>query len=685
MVMIAGGNCYAIFAGKNVVMGIDQNERSCLGFDAIPDRDHFTQISSSLPLSYGEFYTHLATGPHQTLLYTSNDRLLAIGGNRKHALGLEDSNTVQTFKEVPRPSFLAAGETYTHMACGFLFSLICTSKNKLLGTGWNGAGRLGLGDIEQVEKFTEIKLPKAIQLAPGEHFTHLTACFYGAMLCTSNNRLLATGRDSHGVLGLGDLVSTKYFTSVSLPAGFVFSKNETFTHVVTENMSAILVTSANRLLSTGYNLYGQLGLGHYNETNNFTEVDLGSNCHLEATESITHIACSSFHTVFATSDNQLFGTGKNDQYQITFSREERFNAFTQVPCDICFYENEIITGLVCGAQTTMLCTSEGRMFIRGGVEYGQFGMADRQFPLDEFTAIGYFPQYQMSPKIAAHYNNAKPASTYNTNFLETLFKDYSSIFGARAKEVFFGNKVTLAFGLSKIHGELTSPAVKSMNDEMVFNYCQMIAWLKLKAYVGKSSNEHGLHLLGELARLKKELFLKPGAFGGTLVHVTKEVYYLPILKPGYETQCVSLVPRIYLQAPNSPTIDYLRLSDLPAEICKIIAEKLLPSDRLALSAVNQNFAEACSTLLVRPTEFGRGFPYEFLFDSKQFNCIEHARRLVQIIEKITNDGRTYTLLSAIIAGGVSWYYLLELYLYCIHQNAFNCRAVLPDRFLGLAT
>lgn len=685
MAMLAGGPNYAIFVGKNVVMGIDRNERSCLGFDTSVARDHFTQISSDLPLSYGEFYTHLAVGPYQALLYTSNDRLLAIGGNRKHALGLEDSNTVRTLKEVPRPSCLVAGEIYTHMACGFLFSLICTSKNKLLGTGLNGVGKFGLGDIKDVEKFTEIKLPNAIQLAPDEHFTHLAACFYGTILSTSKNRLLATGDNSHGTLGLGDLVSSKYFTSVSLPVGFVFAVDETVTHVVAEKMSAILVTSANRLLSTGSNLYGQLGLWHYNETNQFTEVELGLNCRLEATESITHIACSGFHTVFATSHNRLFGTGKNDQHQITFTDTVNFNQFTQIPCLFDFYDNEIITGLVCGPESTMLCTSEGRIFIRGGANYGQFGMADNQFPLDRFMNVGYFPQYQISPKIAAYYNNTKSAPTNNLHFLATLFKDYRSIFETGAKAMFVSNKVKLAFGLSKIYGELAARGVKSMADEMMFDYCQMIAWLKLKAYVGKSSNQYGLTFLGELASLKKKLFLKPEQFGETLEYAAKDVYCLPVLKPGYEARCISLVPRIYLQAPHSLSIDSRCLIDLPSEILKIIAEKLLPSDCHALSAVSKRFAEACSTLLVRPINFGRGFPYEFMFNSDQFNRIEHVRRLAQIIEKITNDSRIYTLLSAIIVGGVSWYYLLELYLYCIHQNSFNIKAMLPDRFLGLAT
>ncbi|HEY1640476.1 MAG TPA: hypothetical protein VGG35_07305 [Streptosporangiaceae bacterium] len=152
----------------------------------------------------------LAASDDDSFAVTSGGRLLAWGYNTFGELG--DGTTAN--RETPVFVQLPAGVKVTAATAGLFHTLALTAGHKVLAWGDNTYGQLGTGSTVSHHKPVWVRLPagtKARALAGGEYFS---------VLLTTRARILTWGRNAEGELGNGTTTDRHLPARVHLPRGF---------------------------------------------------------------------------------------------------------------------------------------------------------------------------------------------------------------------------------------------------------------------------------------------------------------------------------------------------------------------------------------------------------------------------------------------------------------------------------
>ncbi|MCP6793218.1 hypothetical protein NGX06_016390 [Clostridioides difficile] len=140
-------------------------------------------------------------------------------------------------------------------------TFIVVNGNELYAAGYNAYGGLGLGHNRHCYEFTRVPLELEEGVTIKDIYLNLGSYFTFILL--SDNTLYSTGYNVFGVLGLGDNINRNTFTKVNISSVDKISVGDNH---------ALLKTTTNELFSTGLNNYGQLGLNDTTNRNIFTKV-----------------------------------------------------------------------------------------------------------------------------------------------------------------------------------------------------------------------------------------------------------------------------------------------------------------------------------------------------------------------------------------------------------------------------
>ena len=169
-------------------------ERHVPGYVSLPKHTRITSLAASDDDSFA----------------TTSAWLLAWGYNVFGELG--DGST--TSRETPVFVHLPAGVKVTAAAAGLFHALALTAGHKVLAWGDNTYGQLGTGSTASHHKPVWVRLPagtKATALAGGEYFS---------VVLTTRARILTWGRNIEGELGNGTTTDRHLPVRVHLPRGF---------------------------------------------------------------------------------------------------------------------------------------------------------------------------------------------------------------------------------------------------------------------------------------------------------------------------------------------------------------------------------------------------------------------------------------------------------------------------------
>ncbi|HJN37943.1 MAG TPA: hypothetical protein QF353_04110, partial [Gammaproteobacteria bacterium] len=190
---------------------------------------------------------------------------------RKHSLG--EPGGVGLFAKKPRTSSKVT-DLEMRVVAGCFHSFIKgkgkDGEDTLYASGSNEYGQLGLGDVRKIAEWTEAPVPKDFtieKVMAGYRHT-----FLKGKGKDGEDKLYASGKNHHGQLGVGDRRKRKKFTEVSVPQGFSVEKV-----VVGDNHSFLKgkgKDGEDKLYASGWNRYGQLGLGDRRKRKKFTEVSV---------------------------------------------------------------------------------------------------------------------------------------------------------------------------------------------------------------------------------------------------------------------------------------------------------------------------------------------------------------------------------------------------------------------------
>ncbi len=372
--LVAGGFHTWILTSENKLLGCGKNTDGQLGVGHNENQDKFLEPDLSDILGTGEIIQQIAAGDAHTVFLTSKNRVLVSGNNESGQLGLGHTNSQNLFTELILSDVLDEKEKISKIFTGNNQTLLLTSKNRLLVSGNNACSQLGFGfgHAKKQLRFVESLLSKC--LFADETIQQIAAGIACTLVLTSNNRLMVCGHNGTGQLGLGHEDDQSMFIESDLTA--VLAAGETIQQFITGWRHTLLLTSKNRLLVAGSNIWGQLGLGNVKNQLTFTECSLSDL--LAEGEKIIQFSTNRSNTLLLTSEGRILWCGINQGNRFGIENTPIQSTFIELSLSTILAKEEKVKQLRAGGYHILLHTSNDRFLVGGSNEFGQLGLGNNE-------------------------------------------------------------------------------------------------------------------------------------------------------------------------------------------------------------------------------------------------------------------------------------------------------------------
>jgi hypothetical protein len=313
----------------------------------------------------------ISGGGYHSLALDSEGKLWGSGDNSLGELGLGNNNIISLFQPITI-SGLAQNANIVSVATGSAHSLALDSSGKLWATGSSGSGQLGLGNTNLQTLFQPVTISG---LASGANITSVSAGSAHSLALDSSGKLWATGYNFYGQLGLGNSGSEanrNSFQSVTI-SGLASAAN--ITYIAAGNGHSLALDSDGKLWATGHNAYGQLGLGNNVSQNSFQIVTISG---LTSGAKIISVAAGNGHSLALDSDGKVWATGRNAEGQLGLGNSGSGmdkNLFQLVTIYGLTSGTKIIS-IAVGDHHSFAIDSNGKLWATGYNSAGSLGLGD---------------------------------------------------------------------------------------------------------------------------------------------------------------------------------------------------------------------------------------------------------------------------------------------------------------------
>jgi alpha-tubulin suppressor-like RCC1 family protein len=311
----------------------------------------------------------ISAGIDHSLALDSNGKIWATGDNTFGQLGLDDTNDPNSFQPVTIPN-LPSSAKIVSIAAGYYHSFALDSNGKLWATGDNWGGQLGLGDTNDRNLFQPVTIPN---LPSSAKIVSISAGMgYYSLALDSNGKLWATGDNWGGPLGLGDTNDRNLFQPVTIPN---LPSSAKIVSISAGNHHSLALDSNGKLWASGYNYYGQLGLGDSGAgaaRNLFQPVTIPN---LPSSAKIVSIAAGYYHSFALDGEGELRASGYNYYSQLGLGGTNDRNLFQPVTIPNLVLNAKIVS-IEAGSYYSFALDSEGELRATGDNWYGQLGLGD---------------------------------------------------------------------------------------------------------------------------------------------------------------------------------------------------------------------------------------------------------------------------------------------------------------------
>ena len=298
--VVSGGDHTMILAEDGTVFACGWNHYGQLGQGDTTSRSSFRPVPA---LPDGVVIKQLIAGSGHTIILAEDGTVFACGWNPSGQLGLGDTTSRNTFTAVPP---LPGGKTPKQIWTGDMHTMVLATDGALFACGENGYGQLGLGDITNRHSFTAVPaLPggKVARQVVGGH-SH-------TIVMAADGSVFGCGYNGHGRLGLGDTADRNGFTAVpALPGGKVAKQ------VLGGRSHAMILAQDGTVFACGRNGHGRLGLGDEANRHTFTAVPFFGHDHPGLVPSISNMSyCTFAFAAPAPSEEESFVASSNSLLQ----------------------------------------------------------------------------------------------------------------------------------------------------------------------------------------------------------------------------------------------------------------------------------------------------------------------------------------------------------------------------------
>ena len=236
------------------------------------------------------------------------------------------------------------------VSCGYEHTLIITNDSDLWSCGNNSFGQLC-----REKKIDEGKLEATFQKTSFSNISKISSGVRHSLFQNDKGEIFSCGNNDNGELGLGHCNSPQ-FAPILIP-----DLLSNIVQFVCGSCHNLFLDSEGTVLSVGYNIYGQLGLGHNENQNVLNQIP-----NIPPIQSISCVASSSY---LIDLEGNVWSFGYNGTGQLGHGDKNERN----LPTKIESLEN--IQQLSCGSYGTHFLAkdSQNRIFVSGYNGYGQLG------------------------------------------------------------------------------------------------------------------------------------------------------------------------------------------------------------------------------------------------------------------------------------------------------------------------
>ena len=279
--VICGDSCTFIIKNDNTVWCCGYNGNGQLGLGDYNNRNTFTQVPNM------DNVKDVICGDSFTFIIKNDNTVWCCGYNGDGQLGLGDRNIRTTFTQVPNM------DNVKDVICGDSCTFIIKNDNTVWCCGDNSYGQLGLGDYNNRTTFTKIDYISTVGLKCIRALDETTVMIF------NDGTAYFTGDNCYNMSGLHQSLNASNkrinkFTKYELPNEFdncnILINNEMINveHGTCGYSHEVLISEDGRIFIRGNNEYGQLGLGDYDNREDYIELD-ESIKHIKAFKEVTVI------------------------------------------------------------------------------------------------------------------------------------------------------------------------------------------------------------------------------------------------------------------------------------------------------------------------------------------------------------------------------------------------------------
>ena len=343
----------------------------------------------------------VAYGLLHTVVLTSKGRVIIWGNNDFGQLGSGHLVSQLNPMDITLQFDLFEDEMIIKIDTGSNYTMALTNQHRLFAWGENSSGQIGNGT--QTNVLTPLDVTSFIQLSSNEDIIDFSLGAFHSGVLTSQGRILTWGMNMNGQLGDGTNDDRNLPTDITMQLGLLPS--ETVTSMVCGFLNTAILTSMDRILIWGDNMFGQLGNGTTDMAT--TPIDITTNITLNLTESIKEITLGGAHSALLTSEGRLFMWGMNMNGQL--GNNSMIDQIVPVLINPWFtlQTGEIIMDISLGYVHSSALTSDGRVFTWGDNMFGQLGnqtFDSSMVPID-ITAFMSLNSEDMITSISAQFYN----------------------------------------------------------------------------------------------------------------------------------------------------------------------------------------------------------------------------------------------------------------------------------------
>ncbi|MCF7924787.1 MAG: hypothetical protein K9L64_06775, partial [Candidatus Izimaplasma sp.] len=317
-----------------------------------------------------ETINKISFGAYHSGIITSKERILLWGSNSRGELGdgtMEDSLLPV---DITEEFNLAENELVKTLQLGEKFSFLLTTEGRIFSWGWNFSGRLADGTTSS--RSIPLEVTEYFSLNDGEKIESLDLGVSHGAVFTSENRILTWGYNGFGQLGNGDISNSSLPIDITDSISLV--QGENIEQLALSMVNTMVLTSNGRVFTWGSNTHGQLG----NDSTYVSVVpeEVTEHFSLESNDKVTSLSIGMHHVLALTENNQLFAWGRNDYGQI--GNNSTVDVETPLNITNVFNLNDdVISEIHSGYHHNLIMTNTGKTYVWGGNQEGQLGIGNK--------------------------------------------------------------------------------------------------------------------------------------------------------------------------------------------------------------------------------------------------------------------------------------------------------------------